>query len=237
MNSYNNAITINKITISDLAATIDLAADQNDFLLDNIGMVRLSTALSNVNITGIVSSGVIGEMITISNNSAGGTNTITLKHQDTNSAASNRFWNLGDDIVLLPGEQVTLIWRIAVNNLARWGVFSVTRSTRKFIGTTPALITTDQNDFPTTGYDVLRLLANTPVTISGFANGTRGKMLIAMNVGTANINIPHQSTLSSTGNRCINGSSGATITILPNDSVTYLYDATDSRWRLIGKSF
>ncbi len=210
----------------------------NDYDIGNNSDILFTTAHAVTTITGFLSNSVPGRELTISNNNSGGTNVIVIKNQtDTGSSAANRIQNFGDDLVLLPGEQVTLRWRVAVNGLSRWGVVSVTRSTRKFIPETPAQITSNQNDFSTNGYDVLRLSTNASREITGFANPQRGKMLIINNVGSFNIVLKHQNTGSSLNNRMILGNPAVDVTILPNDSVTLLYDNTDLRWRLISKSF
>jgi len=209
----------------------------NDYDVGGFSDVALATSNTVTVITGFLSNSIIGRELTIYNNNTGSTNVIVIKNQtDTGSDILNRVQNFGDDIILTPGEQVTLRYRIS-NNLSRWGVVSVTRSTRKFIPETPAQITSNQNNFPTSGYDVLNLSADATRQITGFANGQRGKMLIVNNVGTVNLEIPNQSTLSTAANRCINGNAASTLTILPNDTAIYLYNSVISRWHLIAKSF
>jgi hypothetical protein len=209
----------------------------NNYDVGGFSDVALATSNTVTVITGFLSNSIIGRELTIYNNNTGSTNIIVIKNQtDTGSDIVNRVQNFGDDIILTPGEQVTLRYRIS-NNLSRWGVVSVTRSTRKFIPETPAQITSNQNNFPTTGFDNLRLSTDASREITGFANGQRGKMLIVTNVGSFNVVLKHQNTSSTASNRMILGNAGVDVTILPNDSVTLLYDNTDSRWRLISKSF
>jgi hypothetical protein len=208
----------------------------NDYDIGNASDILFTTTNTTTTITGFASGSINGRELTISNNNSGSTNIIIIKNQDASSLAQNRVQSF-DDIVLAPGEKVTFRWRVGVNVLSRWGVVSITRSTRKFIPETPAQITSNQNNYSTLGYDVLRLSTDASREITGFANGLRGKMLIINNVGSFNIVLKHQNASSTASNRMILGNAGVDVTILPNDSVTLLYDTTDSRWRLISKSF
>jgi len=103
--------------------------------------------------------------------------------------------------------------------------------------TTPTQITADQNDYSVIGYTTLRLSTDASRNITGFANGFNGKLLIIHNIGSFNIVLNHLSASSVAANRMILGNAAASITILPNDSVTLQYDNSSLRWRLISKSF
>jgi len=243
--TFTDRIDLDKLRLTS-SATIDLdpTSSYNDFDPQGFSNIRLTTTQTNVDITGFISDALSGQVLVITNASTGAitTNFITLKHQSTSSASGNRIVNgsqvIGNDIILLPGEQCTLVYNVAsVSGIARWGVQSVTRTTRKHIATTPAQITSNQNDYPTTGYDTLRLSTDASRDITGFANPLSGKPLIIMNVGSFNIVLKNQNASSSGANRMILGNAGTDVTILPNDCVTLLYDSTTTRWRLISKSF
>ena len=94
---------------------------------------------------------------------------------------------------------------------------------------TPASISTDQNDYVPGNYDVLRLNATADISITGFANGKKGRFLEIINVGTGRISFPDESTSSTAINR-IATPYDQTVTLLPNARCRFYYDSTQERW-------
>ena len=115
-------------------------------------------------------------------------------------------------------------------NITNSGVFSQ-------LQTRPAQITSDQNNYTTTGTSFLFLTSDASRTITGFANGTDGKYLTIYNGGGFDIIVAHQNTSSLAANRVITGNAGANITIPPDECITLFRDSTAQRWRLLSKSF
>lgn len=97
-----------------------LGADQNDYSPANLADAYdlfLSASVANVNITGIATP-ANGRELYVYN--SGGSNTITLKHQNASSAAANRIIGRSNaDVVLNPAQGVLLRYS---TSLARWVV-------------------------------------------------------------------------------------------------------------------
>lgn len=100
------------------------------------------------------------------------------------------------------------------------------------IPTTPAQITSDQNDYYFTG-SFLRLSTDASRTITGFANGSDGRQLVAVNVGANDLILGDEDAGSSAINRIITGH-GVSITLDPDASAHLWYDLTSARWRVMG---
>ena len=100
------------------------------------------------------------------------------------------------------------------------------------LDTTPAQITADQNDYnPGTGSS-FRLSTDAVWTITGFANGTDGRIIMFCNVGAFDLILAHQSLSSTAANRIITGIA-ADVTYPPNCCGIIKYDTTDDRWRVV----
>jgi hypothetical protein len=101
----------------------------------------------------------------------------------------------------------------------------------------PAQITADQNDYNPTGLaDVskLRLSCNAHGRfIGGISGGVVGRFLVLDNVGSFTLDLDHDSASSTAANRIFTPSGGR-FAIQPNESVILFYDATSSRWRVVG---
>lgn len=99
-------------------------ANQNNLALgdlDQASVVKVSATVA-VNITGIVANAAMaGRQILLVNT---GANNITLKHDDANSAAGNRFLNRGNGDAVLVQNSTAIIWRD--NGDSRWRVVSFT---------------------------------------------------------------------------------------------------------------
>lgn len=96
---------------------------------------------------------------------------------------------------------------------------------------TPAQITANQNNYDPGSYDVLRLTSDASRTITGLVGGMKGRRLTLWNVGSYNIVLAHQSSSSLAVNR-IMSSTGANVTLSPNNKKELYYDFTTERWRL-----
>ena len=75
------------------------------------------------------------------------------------------------------------------------------------------------------------------VDITGFSDSADGKRVVVVNVSsTQDIIFKHEDASSSAANRFNNGAAAASKTLAPDDTIEYIYDSTDSRWRYIGGS-
>jgi len=98
---------------------------------------------------------------------------------------------------------------------------------------TPAVITTDQDNYVPGNYDVLKLQSSKSVSITGIRNGVRGRNLRIFNIGSFPIYFIEESTDSLPENRF---DAGVSVPLLPGDCVTFYYDESASRWKLISYS-
>lgn len=96
---------------------------------------------------------------------------------------------------------------------------------------TPASISTDQDNYVPGNYDVLRINATANVSITGIANGKKGRFLEIINVGTGRISFPDESASSLAVNR-IATPYNQTINLLQNARVRFYYDSTQERWTI-----
>lgn len=102
----------------------------------------------------------------------------------------------------------------------------------QLLDTTPAQITSDQNNYnPGTGSS-FRLSTDAPRTITGLAGGADGRLMFLMNVGSFNFLLSNENFSSSAANRIITGT-GADVTYPPDDIALVKYDATTARWRVV----
>lgn len=92
-----------------------------------------------------------------------------------------------------------------------------------------------QNNFALTpNVSLLRLNNATAMTISGFSAGVDGQRITIESVGAGQVDLAHQSGLSSAGNRLINfATSGNTPLAAGVGTAVYQYDALTARWKLI----
>lgn len=100
----------------------------------------------------------------------------------------------------------------------------------------PSQITADQNDYAPTGFStasVLRLSSDASRNITGLAGGSDGLVKLIWNVGAQNIVLKDESASSTAANRF---ALSADVTIAADSGVLIQYDATSSRWRLLGGS-
>lgn len=100
----------------------------------------------------------------------------------------------------------------------------------------PSQITSNQDNYnPTNWYrgHVLRLSSDASRNITSVVGGTEGRMMVIHNVGSFNIVIKDDD--GATGTAANRFAMSGDTTILPDESRIFVYDATSSRWRLIGK--
>jgi len=96
---------------------------------------------------------------------------------------------------------------------------------------TPASISTSQNNYVPGNYDVLRINATADVSITGIANGKKGRFLEIINVGTGKITLPHESASSIAVNR-FTVVGGEDIIMFPTARIRIYYDVTLERWQV-----
>ncbi|MBR1193245.1 hypothetical protein [Bradyrhizobium sp. AUGA SZCCT0160] len=100
----------------------------------------------------------------------------------------------------------------------------------------PSQITSDQNNYAPTGFStasVVRVNSDASRTVTGLAGGSDGRLIYWYNTGSQNIILSSENAASTAANRF--GFSGDR-TLSGGDGVTLLYDATASRWRLVGSN-
>jgi hypothetical protein len=101
----------------------------------------------------------------------------------------------------------------------------------------PTQIASDQNDYDhgcgQASTITLRLSTDASRSITGFANGLDGKVLIIHNVGSNSLGLTDASLSSVAANRM---ELGGNQTIAAEGSIELRYDATSSRWRIKGGS-
>lgn len=98
---------------------------------------------------------------------------------------------------------------------------------------TPSTITADTNDyFVAAGVNLVRLASDANRTLTGLTNGSSGRLLTLHNVGSYSIYLSGENASSSSANRF--GLSSTTLEIKSNSAVLLQYDATSSRWRVLG---
>ena len=97
----------------------------------------------------------------------------------------------------------------------------------------PAQITGDVDDYPTAGFSHLRVDADGAHDITGFADGSAGKMLWLTNISGAAITLNNEDAASAAANRIITAHA-APLSISADETVILMYDAVTSRWRVYG---
>lgn len=114
-----------------------------------------------------------------------------------------------------------------------------TTDTVTFAGVTVSLVnissTGSINNITTSNIGAYRFTSASGTTITGFANGSNGKLLYIHNASVSSINIANASASSLEGNRILTGNS-KDLTLKPETSIALQYDATTSRWRILGGS-
>lgn len=99
----------------------------------------------------------------------------------------------------------------------------------------PAQITANQDNYAPTDHATtyrFRLSTDASRNLTGLQGGASGREVVIANVGSFDLVLVHDAT-STAANRFLCPNS-ANLTLNPNDSVRCWYDATSSRWRVIG---
>ena len=230
------------IVNSGIISPASLSANQNDYAptgLVNSSVIRL-TSSQNVNITGLLAS-TNGRLISVYN--VGTTFNIVFTSEDAGSVAANRFTFDGQNVVLLPGQSITLKygtvmsrWRsIGSSAMGRFGGAIVTAGT-----IVPASLSVDQNNYNPTGLDdasVIRLSSSATVNITGLvAPSANGRLLSISNSNTTTFNIilTHEGVGSTAANRFLLDTQNQVL--LPGQTATLRYDTSVSRWRAVSSS-
>lgn len=220
--------------------------------LDNVGGVSDSLSISATQyITTIIDSsgnevetfaGVTGAVnyTEISNSITAVKPKITFKGDDTN--VSGEITTQGAGQLYLTTPTVNCSSNLAVTtNATVGGTLGVTGATT-FASScyytsviTPAAITSNQNNYNPTGMDTahtVRLSSDAARTITGINAGTSGRKIVLQNVGSFTISLSVESASSTAANRILGF--GTSVDIPSNTSLSLDYDATSSRWRLVG---
>lgn len=94
---------------------------------------------------------------------------------------------------------------------------------------TPEPLSTSQNNYVPGNYDVLQINASADITITGIANGKKGRFLKIFNASSFKITFPHESSLSIAQNR-FDVVGNEDIVLFPTASVVLYYNTTSERW-------
>lgn len=96
----------------------------------------------------------------------------------------------------------------------------------------PSQITATIDNYAISSATWFRLSTDASRTITGFAGGSKGRIIEITNVGSHNIVIAHQNANSSAANRVISPT-GGNITLASEQSAYMRYDFADERWRIM----
>lgn len=108
---------------------------------------------------------------------------------------------------------------------------SVTGAYYRNLISSPAQITSNQNDYNPGAFGWLRLSTDASRDITGFTGGAEGRELRITNIGAFNIVLKEQVT-STAANQIITGTA-ADVTIATLKSALLKYDSVSSRWRIV----
>lgn len=93
-------------------------------------------------------------------------------------------------------------------------------------------LTANVDDYDIGPRSVIRVSTDASRNVTGF-NGIRdSRMIIVINVGAQDVVITHEDASSFANNRVIN-KTGASVTLIPKESMILIYDLTSLRWRQI----
>lgn len=95
--------------------------------------------------------------------------------------------------------------------------------------------TGSSNDVSTSGFSTLRYTGAGTATITGFANGSDGKLFSLLNASSSAVTISNNSGSSSAANRIITGTGGSLV-IAAGGSLLFQYDSGASLWRVLRDS-
>jgi hypothetical protein len=99
---------------------------------------------------------------------------------------------------------------------------------------TPSSLAADQNDYALpSATDIVRIAGTAARNVTGFVAGVSGQAMLIINVGTFAITLKHQSASSTAANRLIVPWAGDYVMDAAGGAALIVYDATDSRWRVV----
>lgn len=129
-----------------------------------------------------------------------------------------------DDMILRLVKDVNDIRSALRRTVANLPLFDISNEN------TPTTLTASQNNYVPGNFDVLRFSSTTPVTITGFRGGVKGRFIRLFNVGSYEITISHMSASSSLGNR-VRSATGFDIILPAGGELVLYYDITNTEWR------
>lgn len=110
------------------------------------------------------------------------------------------------------------------------GIVSSTAGRFAMRRTTPAQITSDQNDYnPGTG-GFFRIRSDASRNVTGILAGVDGEMIYLANFGSFNIVLQNLNAGSAAANRILTGT-GADVILVPDDTAILIYDSVTAVWR------
>ena len=99
---------------------------------------------------------------------------------------------------------------------------------------TPSSLAADQNNYALpAATDIVRIAGTAARNVTGFAAGASGQAILIINVGSYAITLKHQSASSTAANRLIVPWAGDYVMDAAGGAALIVYDATDSRWRVV----
>lgn len=143
----------------------------------------------------------------------------------------------------MPLQYLRDTWQAILNELRREDLRNLKRDTLNFTAPirftaaiSPAQITGDQNNYAPAGLataNVVRVSTDAPRSITGLAAVTGGGLLLFLNVGSFNLTLVNESASSTAANRF---AIGADALVADGHGTLLWFDATSSRWRIVGRS-
>lgn len=219
--------TTDKIqVITSAAATVDVHVSAMDFDGTTVTPQRTNTAITTAATTDIQAAPASSHQISVK------TINIRNKHASTSTDVTVQF------------NQNATLFELYKTTLLAGNELSYVEGIGWFLYNTPALtpavvqtitLTGAQNDIAlTAGCSFLRCNNATLLSATGFSAGFDGQILEVVSVGAGNVSVAHQSGSSSAANRTINiATSGASFLGAGYGVMTFVYDGTSSRWRMI----
>jgi hypothetical protein len=219
------------------ATNVSITANTNNLTPSTFSAMQRWSSTANYNVTGFSPGGstsfgggtptwihASGRVIWVHNV---GSYNITLKHEDANSTAANRFTNeTGTDLILPPNSMVMLTYD---STTTRWRVHTLSNVVTNSSSTTN--ISAATNNLALSGSNFQRMNCTVACNLTGIAppsGGTHydGRTMRLYNTGTANLTLKHNSTSSDIANRfcCVQA---VDIILAPRDYAELIWDGTD----------
>ena len=234
------------LTPANLPSTVvtdTLVADQNDY--DPSGLttavqLRLDASGADRTVTGLQAYGTMGSPILsdLKITNIGTTFSVILSHLSGSSLVANQFEFDTNDVVILPGQTVTLYYDFTST---KWRGMSMSQDGNMGgIFSTPGVISppslsTSQDDYNPTGMpnaSIIRLTTTALISLTGLAGGKNGRRIQLVNIGPNPITLETESVSSLATNRFDTGSTNATL--VGSATVSFTYDGASSLWRITG---